>query len=122
MPMRSAWLAIFTLILAVAMPVRAGERLVVHEWGTFTSFQDENGDAFSHINTDDEPVPAFVHELGNAMLFRPTEYPPLRSQGARAGHPDVTMRLETPVIYFHPAGGQAGKLTVDVSVSFVGGW
>ena len=30
---------------------------VVHEWGTFTSLQDENGRTLSGINTDDEPMP-----------------------------------------------------------------
>jgi hypothetical protein len=101
---------------------RAGSPLVVHEWGTFTSFQDEDGDAFNHINTDDEPVPPFVHELGDALLFQPTEYPPFRSQGAAAGHPDVTMRLETPVLYFHLPAGRTEPLKIDVSVSFAGGW
>ena len=33
----------------------------IHEWGTFTSLQDEFGRAIGGINTDDEPVPDFVH-------------------------------------------------------------
>jgi hypothetical protein len=118
---RFRWQAFLASLLTfcIAGAVHAG-RLTVHEWGTFTSFQDEGGKAFNHINTDDEPVPPFVHQLGNPLIFRPTEYPPLRSQGARAGHPDVTMRLETPVIYFHAPPGRTFE--VDVSVSFVGGW
>jgi len=39
----------------------AAEKLVVHEWGTFTSLQDENGKALGGINVDDEPVPDFVY-------------------------------------------------------------
>jgi hypothetical protein len=34
--------------------------VIVHEWGTFTCLQDENGQAVGGINVDDEPVPQFV--------------------------------------------------------------
>src|SRR5204863_2540425 len=37
------------------------EPLIVHEWGTFTSLQNEASQAIGGINTDDEPVPRFVH-------------------------------------------------------------
>ena len=67
----------------------------VHEWGTFTSLQNENGEAIGGINTDDEPVPQFVHRLANYLLLLPTEIPTIFFQGAPSCHPDVTMRLET---------------------------
>ena len=74
-----------------------------HEWGTFTSLQNERGEAIGGINTDDEPVPDFVHRLGYNLLLRPTEMPAIFFKGViRRCHPDVTMRLETPVLYFHP--------------------
>src|SRR5437867_9591477 len=82
-----------------------GPGLVVHEWGTFTSLQDETGAAIGGINTDDEPVPKFVHRLADLLLLSPSDLPaPILFQGAPHCHPDVTMPLETPVIYFHPAG------------------
>jgi hypothetical protein len=37
-------------------------------------------------------------------------------------HPQVTMRLETPVIYFYPPAGQTKPQEVDVRVQFRGGW
>jgi hypothetical protein len=37
-------------------------------------------------------------------------------------HPQVTMRLETPVIYFYPPKGQTKPQQVDVRVQFRGGW
>lgn len=99
----------------------ADELLKVHEWGTFTSFQDERGAAFAKINTDDEPVPKFVHQLFYNGQFAPTNMPPRGSQGAERAHPSVTMRLETPVTYFHlPKSRQ--EMTLDVSVEFQGGW
>src|SRR5437016_3281561 len=82
--MRWRWLTMLVLAGVVAWTCRpcGAEGLVVHEWGTFTSFQDESGRAMHHINTDDEPVPEFVHQLGGSFVFRPTEMPPPLSQGA----------------------------------------
>jgi hypothetical protein len=88
--------------------------LVVHEWGTFTSLQDEKGNAVGGINTDDEPLPRFTYNLAPAVL--PNE----DVEGAPRCHPDVTMRLETPVIYFHPRGQWSAP--VNVHVDFLGGW
>jgi hypothetical protein len=34
----------------------------------------------------------------------------------------MTMRLETPVIYFYPPKGVTEPFPVDVSVKFRGGW
>ena len=115
-----AWICL--LILSAAALQGAEPKTVVHEWGTFTSLQDEAGEAIGGINTDDEPVPSFVHELASFLLLRPTEVPNNFFQGAPSCHPDVTMRLETPVIYFHPPAGQTNIQRVDVQVKFRGGF
>jgi len=103
----------------------ASDQLVVHEWGTFTSLVDEQGRELSGINVDDEPVPSFVHNLNRFLLNKPvltSEHWIYRSKGAPRHHPQVTMRLETPVIYFYPPAGQREPLRIDVSVRFRGGW
>ena len=97
-------------------------KLVVHEWGTFTSLQDEDGKAVGGINTDDEPVPAFVHQLRKHLLIEPTDLPPSFFQGAPHCHPDVNLRLETPVVYFYPPQSGPNPLAIDVRVRFRGGW
>ncbi len=95
--------------------------LVVHEWGTFTSLQDENGRAVGGINTDDEPVPEFVCDIAPTLLMPAApEAPPPLSKGIPRCHTDVTMRLETPVVYFHPREGFDRHF--DVSVGFSAGW
>jgi hypothetical protein len=98
------------------------DRLVVHEWGTFTSLQNEQGEAIAGINGDGEPVPEFVHRISKFLLLGPEASIPILSQGAPHCHPDVTMRLETPVIYFHPSTGTKLPLKVDVEVAFRSGW
>jgi hypothetical protein len=94
---RAAGVALLALGLASAG--MAGQdvanKLVIHEWGTFTSLQDEDGKAVGGINTDDEPVPAFVHQLRQHLLIQPTDLPPSFFQGAPHCHPDVNLRLET---------------------------
>ena len=38
----------------------AREELVVHEWGTFTGLQDDDGRELAGINIDDEPLPTLA--------------------------------------------------------------
>lgn len=100
----------------------AADRLTVHEWGTFTCLQDETGRAIPGVNTDDEPLPGFVHRLADFLIFPPSEMPLIYYKGVPMLHPDVTIRLETPVIYFYPPAGQKTPMEVDVNVQFRGGW
>ena len=94
--------------------------LVVHEWGTFTSFQDADGATIAGINVDDEPVPWFVHRL--------------QRTGDRPGQPAgkvVAGRSELPS-RSHDAPGNTGALFLstlrlagaafDVQATFAGGW
>jgi hypothetical protein len=53
-------------LLLAGMRAGAEEKWAVHEWGTFTALQDESGAAIGGINTDDEPVPPFVHRSRSA--------------------------------------------------------
>src|SRR4051812_20675855 len=64
----------------------AGQDLVVHEWGTFTSFSGSDGALlrFRPANTD---LPRFVYRGG-----------PVRKDEL-----DGTVSLETPVLYFYAA-------------------
>jgi hypothetical protein len=127
------------LVLAAAVATAAGFRAIrpvgagdapaasgvvgVHEWGTFTSLQDETGRSIGGINTDDEPVPAFVHEGYPQLLKTATELPGIVGGKGITSYclRDVTMRLETPVVYFHlPPGQREARLSVNVA--FRGGW
>jgi hypothetical protein len=105
-----------------ALVPASGDRLVVHEWGTFTSLQDEAGRPIRGINTDDEPLPDFVHRLSHELIIDPSELAPVYYKGVPRVHRDVTMRLETPVIYFYPPAARHEPLRLDVRVEFRGGW
>ena len=109
------------LLCTIALGAAAQPQpLVIHEWGTFTSLQDEAGRTLGGINADDEPVPTFVHGM-NSFLIQPDGEVPRFSKGVARARPDVTMRLETPVVYFHPPKGATLPITLDLKVSFRGG-
>jgi hypothetical protein len=112
-------LAVAALIFSIG--AGAQQDWQIHEWGTFTSLQDESGRAIGGINTDDEPVPDFVHSFF-PILPAADIVPRQFNKGLPSCHPDVTMRLETPVIYFHPPPGTANGQSASVNVHFRGGW
>src|ERR1043166_9936495 len=71
--------------------------LVGHEWGTFTSLQDEEGRTLDGINTDDEPVPSFCHDMAPRLVLNRGVAAWGLSPGAPGGHRAGTIRLQTPV-------------------------
>jgi len=100
---------------------RRSPPLVVHEWGTITTRHLPDGTPRGRLNhiTAAEVLPAFVHRYEPPSTVNKAGQTLLK-EVATPGRQDVTMRLETPVIYFHPpAGASVGPL--DVSVRFRGG-
>jgi hypothetical protein len=124
---------IATTLLLTLTTIALGETpeksLLVHEWGTFTSLQNDRGESIGGINIDDEPVPAFVHGLDASLVMNSPTPDEIKLASMLKGvfpklHPDITMRLETPVVYFYdrrPMGGE-GPMKVDLSVTFHGGY
>jgi hypothetical protein len=114
------WVPTGAMLLVLAAPVRAAD-LVIHEWGTLTSIHAADGTAAIGLNRIDEAdvLPDFVHRYEPATTRQPHR---LLGKSPRVpGRPDVTMRLETPVIYFHPPPNQKYDSPIDITVRFRGG-
>jgi len=94
-----------TAIAAPVPPPAAAERLVAHEWGTFTSFSGANGVpvGFSPNNTD---LPHFIYHQTN----------PVSKSGLLNLNGLVSM--ETPVVYFYTDR----EMKVSLKVDFPRGW
>ncbi len=120
------WRRVVSLALMAVFAAGAGGAgsragLVVHEWGTITTVHTPDGIAMGGLNQIDESdvLPAFVHRWEPES----TRHDPklrLAKVPLKPGRPDVTMRLETPVIYFHP-DKRGGQQPIDVTVRFRGG-
>ena len=68
-------------------PTRADERLIVHEWGTFTNFSGSNGVQHKFRPLVDN-LPAFIHKTA-------------RLNPLIKGDLMALQRMETPVTYFY---------------------
>ena len=93
---------------------RDESRLIVHEWGTFTSIAGKNGFAveWRPLNGTSD-LPGFVYDTNGLAA----------GAGLRHGkrcfkcEMEALVRMETPVIYFY----SDRETTVSVSVAFAGG-
>jgi len=87
--------------------VSAEDRLVVHEWGTFTSIAGKDGVALEWrpLNGSSD-LPKFVHTIGNRG-------PGLRHQPTK-GEMSTLIRMETPVLFFY----SENETEVSVKVEF----
>jgi len=114
-----------SLLLLGLSTLPAGGRvtpsLVVHEWGTITTRHAADGTPEGRLNRIDssEVLPDFVHRYEPPATQGDTQRS-LTKTTLTPGRPDVTMRLETPLIYFYPEAG-ARTTPFDVAVRFRGG-
>lgn len=126
-PMRGRARYAHWLVAGLGLACRAfgdtpGAELVVHEWGTITTVHAADGTPQTGLNKIDaaEVLPKFVHRYEpESTRFDPAKK--LMKSPLVPGRPDVTMRLETPVIYFHPPSGARFEQPIDVHVLFRGG-
>jgi hypothetical protein len=115
-------LIIAVLAACISTAASAAGRLVAHEWGTITTVHDAQGAPKTGLNRIDESevLPDFVHRYEPET----TRQDPKRRLGKSTlvpGRPDVTLRLETPVIYFYPPPNEKFSQSIDVRVRFRGG-
>ncbi len=105
-----------TIISIFGLYAKQSNILIVHEWGTFTTKHRANGDVIGGLNRIDtnEVLPAFVHRLKSPEVR-------MFGKGLNLSHPDVSMKLETPVVYFYPPKGFDTKTKFSVDVKFRGG-
>lgn len=102
-------------ILFIALPASA-QTLTVHEWGTFTTLRGSDGSVLSGLYIEEEQLPPFVyHHPG----FSPD--PIIQTHGYRPVK-DVTVKMETPVLYFYSPKEQNIKVHVDFPNGTISQW
>lgn len=113
--------SVITLLLISLLLPHAHADLIVHEWGTITTHHLPDGTQRGRLNRIDESelLPSFVHKFEPPQTVPDPQ--PLTKSPLIAGRPDVTMRLETPVIYFYSSDSSNQPNAFDVDVQFRGG-
>lgn len=133
MKTRLFWLTltIITAVTVLAFGARkeapsVPSKLVVHEWGTFTSVFGSDGAMLTGLEVDEEELPYFVYSLDASrgmpqFGFEPAHGNPvprfLFAKGLERPLRNVTVKMETPVIYFY----SEEEVDARVSVGFKGG-
>lgn len=125
----SAFLLLFSTAISQAAPVYQ-----LHEWGTFTTVAGSDGVLLSGLEREEEVLPSFVHAhhgLQNGGQPDPAEWNRVLQQHGTLGVPStfkglgqrplagVTVKMETPVIYFHSE--ETTPIHAKVKVGFEGG-
>lgn len=84
---------------------------VVHEWGTFTSVQDSEGNSQPGLHHEDEELPGWVHrrDLGPNAYYEMLPEEPLQ-------------QLETPVVYFYSDEPRDVQFTVAFPEGIISQW
>ncbi len=118
-------------ITVLLLSAAAASAYTLHEWGTFTTVAGSDGVLLAGLEREEAPLPLFTHshfglENGNlpqfarlAEIFHRHGVPPYPSltKGLRRPVRGVTVKMETPVIYFHSDEG----FDVSVKIGFQGG-
>ncbi|HEX2748489.1 MAG TPA: hypothetical protein VHM91_10855 [Verrucomicrobiales bacterium] len=104
---------ILTALLAGTLTAAAAPDYTLHEWGTFTTLSTSEGALLPGVQREEEPLPEFVET--HAGMLHPDWMRAVK--GWFRPLAGVTVRMETPVIYFYTK--QAFDVHVDVG--FKGG-
>ncbi len=111
----AATLSVITLGSAALAGTPPGDRIVVHEWGTFTSVQGAEGELLDWKPLETPELPKFVYDWKRSAPGRQATGPYAPFTKSVIG---TLQRMETPVIYFYTDKEQ----TVDISVKFPSGF
>jgi hypothetical protein len=125
----------FFLLLLTSAASQAWPVYQLHEWGTFTTVAGSDGVLLAGLEREEEALPPFVHthfglENGQFQSFAEAarirnlhgnvQFSPGQFKGlGRRPLKGVTVKMETPVIYFHSEEIQ--PFHANVKVGFEGG-
>ena len=103
------------VLLTAGFPVLAADKpdFTLHEWGTFTSVSGSDGVLLPGLEREEESLPGFVY-CHDGM--------PRKGKGyARPLH-NVTIKMETPVIYFYASQPFAAHVQVGFNGGSISQW
>ncbi|MBK7883720.1 MAG: hypothetical protein IPJ81_07915 [Chitinophagaceae bacterium] len=111
----SAAFVLISLVILKSNSKPAQSDLTVHEWGTFTTLHDSKGNQLSGVYLEEEGLPRFVHSLS-------PQYPSVKGGKGFTTPENVTVKMETPVIYFYSPKAINASVKVDFPQGAIGQW
>ena len=108
----------FSALLLVAAQASA---YTLHEWGTFTTVSGSDGVLLTGLEREEAPLPHFAHShlgLENGNLSRQNGF----GKGIRRPVAGVTVKMETPVIYFHSDKAFDAKIRIGFEGGTISQW
>ncbi len=121
-------------IILLTMSLQA-KAFIAHEWGTFTSFQDAQGNALLGLHRGDQPLPDFVYLRnplsageqiqsleGCFLTSYSCDYRPVVTGSISTASNLINQRMETPVIYFYSDEELSAEVTVDFPQGIITEW
>lgn len=133
--------ALLHLLPVLATPVLS-MAYEVHEWGTFTTVSGSDGVLLSGLQREEEPLPPFVHShfgMENGSPVEQARFAELLKRYGKLWPLDpmegmqtkglssrpvsgVTVKMETPVIYFHSKEALHAKVQVGFNGGTISQW
>ncbi|BDS05733.1 hypothetical protein NT6N_07730 [Oceaniferula spumae] len=101
-----------TIVTALGVSCLSASAYELHEWGTFTSVSGSDGVLLNGLHHEEERLPFFVRALDGMQNRGPGMV-----KGLIRPLKNVTIKMETPVIYFY----SDEPFTAEVKVGFNGG-
>lgn len=97
--------------------------MVVHEWGTFTTLHATDGTHLSGLYFDEEQLPRFTYQHGDFTKRADAVYREKGFDISPTNEPrNVTVKMETPVIYFYSSKSQNATVQVDFPQGIISQW
>jgi hypothetical protein len=107
-----------TVLLLMAAQASA---YTLHEWGTFTTVSGSDGALLTGLEREESPLPHFAHShrgLENGNLSMENGF----GKGMNRPVAGVTVKMETPVIYFHSDTAFDATVTVGFEGGTISQW
>lgn len=102
------------LYCGLAATAAAAPDFTVHEWGTFTSVYSSDGRMLPGLEREEEALPGFVYSHAGMGQVGP--------KGWTRPLANVTVKMETPVLYFYSHESFNADVRVDWSNGSISQW
>ncbi len=111
----------FKILTTTLALISSSSAYTLHEWGTFTSVSGSDGKLLAGLEREEERLPYFVEALDGMRNVGPMGY---GAKGYFLQRPlrNVTIKMETPVIYFYSDKAFNAKVQVDFQGGAINQW